>query len=398
MLTHDRLVELHRKLADQPVLSIYIDGDQHDPAERNSWRTRLEQGIDQVRTRLNGAADGEREALERALARVRDRLAGFEAFLPDKAFVAFATPDGLQHEETVSVRMPDVARWGRGIVVAPYVRGLKQERPVVVALLDSQRSRVFRYQDGGVAEIGDRVADTFMGDLTDTGTSKRSATSTGQRGETSTDAAQRYLEVAADRMIKDLAREVAEQAGDHGFVVIGGTTEMEQRLRATLPKSLDGRVMVEPSLGVEMRESALRKAVGDAATELTRSWQNELLEHVFDHARASGRATMGLGSTVRALEEMRVDTLLLSRSRVRGDPEEVERLIGLAFAGNAHVEETGGAAGERLDREAEGIAARLRFTVRGQERPSGAPEERESPAARQERAAEAAARPATGEG
>jgi hypothetical protein len=42
MLTHDRLVELSRELQHESVLSVYIDGNQHDPAERNKWRTQLE--------------------------------------------------------------------------------------------------------------------------------------------------------------------------------------------------------------------------------------------------------------------------------------------------------------------------------------------------------------------
>ena len=51
----------------------------------------------------------------------------------------------------------------------------------------------------------------------------------------------------------------------------------------------------------------------------------------------------------------------------------------MAFAGRAHVEEVSGAAGDRLDREAEGIAARLRFRLRAPG--SGHPDEMESPAA-----------------
>ena len=38
--------------------------------------------------------------------------------------------------------------------------------------------------------------------------------------------------------------------------------------------------------------------------------------------------------------------------------------MGIAFAGGAHVEEISGEAGERLDLESEGIAARLRFRIR----------------------------------
>ena len=56
MLTHDRLLELYRALADRPVLSIYVDGNQHDPAERKKWRIELERSSDRLfrRLRRNG--------------------------------------------------------------------------------------------------------------------------------------------------------------------------------------------------------------------------------------------------------------------------------------------------------------------------------------------------------
>ena len=82
---------------------------------------------------------------------------------------------------------------------------------------------------------------------------------------------------------------------------------------------------------------------------------------VFDQARAGSKGALGLQETTKALEEMRVDTLFLSREQTRDDPDNAERLIALAFAGHASVEEVSGAAGDLLDDESEGIAARLRF-------------------------------------
>lgn len=372
MLTHDGLLESHRELANAPVLSVYVDGNQHDPAERSTWRLQLEHGLAEARRSLAAAGPEEIASFDAAARWVEHELKGFDAFLPDKAFVAFATADRLAYGETVSVRMPNLVRWARGIAVTPYVRGLKQERPVVVTLLDSQRARVFLYQDGAVRETDDLRADTFVGDLTDSGASNRGAVVTGQRGETSTDAGRRYLQVAAERLVKELARVVAQRAGDHGFVVVGGTAEMETWLRDALPRGLDGRVSIEPSLQVEMTESEVREAVGASASEFTRRWQMELVQLLFDQARAGLRATMVDRDTERAIEELRVDSLLLSRTRTRTDPVDADCMIGMAFAGRAHVEEVAGAAGELLDREWEGIASRLRFRIPDPARPARA--------------------------
>jgi stalled ribosome rescue protein Dom34 len=286
--------------------------------------------------------------------------------------------------------MPNLVRWDRGIAVAPYVRGLKQERAVVIALSDSQRARIFLYRDGNVQEMDDLRADTFMGDLSDSGVSKRSQTRTGTRGETSTDAGQRYLEVAAERMVKELVEVIEHHAGDHGFVVIGGTVEMQNRVRDALSKEFDDRVAIDPALHVDMRDAELRRAVGGTASELTKRWQMNLVEFLFDQARAGGRATIGYRDTEQALEQMRVDTLLLSRARTREHAEDADRLIGMAFAGGAHVEEVAGAAGDLLDKEAEGIASRLRFRL--MEPQTGHPDEIETPEAQGERARREASR------
>jgi hypothetical protein len=365
MLNHDRLVELHRELAETPVLSVYIDGRQHDPAGRNKWRTQLEHGLDEERRKLARAGEAVEE-FDAAARLIQKAIEPFDAFPPGKAYVAFATSDKLWYAEPVAVTMPDLVRWDHGIAIAPYVRGLKQERQVVVALADSQRARIFLYRDGAVHEVEDLRADTFVGDLTDVGVSKRSAVRTGLRGETSTDAGQRVLEVAAQRMVKELVKEVVRHAGDHGFVVVGGTPEMSAWVRDDLPKHLGGRVLIDPSLHIGMRDVEVRQAVGAAASEMTKRWQLEEITTVFNPARAGARGEMGYRETERALREMRVDTLFLSRARTRDDPADTDRLVGLAFAGGALVEEVSGPTGDKLDREAQGVAARLRFPIDGQ--------------------------------
>jgi len=362
MLTHERLVELYRQLREENVLSVYLDVDQHDPAERTKWRRRLEQEVARRRKQLNG--NSERQEFEEAWSRIREELEGFDAFVPQKGWVGFATPGQLWYAEDLPVRMPDGVYWEKGMRVAPYVRGLKQERPVVVALMDSQRGRLFRYREGELSEVEDVRADTFVGDLSDVGMSKQGTTRTGIRGETSADHAQRILGVSADRMLKHLMDRVGEAAGPHGFVVIGATTEVAARAHAMLPKALQSRALEAPPLHIEMKDSEVREAAEHYASLLTERHQEELLTQVVDAARSGGRACLGREETERALQEMRVDTLLLSRSFIRDHADAADRCVGAALAQDAAVEEHSQLAADRLDREGEGVAARLRFTIR----------------------------------
>ena len=94
MLTHERLVELYRQLREENVLSVYLDVDQHDPAERTKWRRRLEQEVARRRKQLNG--NSERQEFEEAWSRIREELEGFDAFVPQKGWVGFATPGQLR--------------------------------------------------------------------------------------------------------------------------------------------------------------------------------------------------------------------------------------------------------------------------------------------------------------
>lgn len=374
MLSRERLVELYRELRDEPVLSVYLDGDQHDPAERDVWRRHLDQQLADVRTRIEEdpeASAGDLDRLAEATTRIREKLNGFDAFLPGKGWVGFATPDQLWYSESMQVPMPDLVRWEKGIRVAPYVRALKQQRSVILVLVDSRRARVFRYLDGEVTEPADLRADTFMGDLSDIGQPKRATNRSGVRGKTSTDAAQTFLAVGEERMLKELMDVVAEKVGDHGFLVLGGTSAAVSAAMRKLPNGIRDRTLERPSLHVEMKEDEVRGAAEEAASELTQQLQHAHLDDLLDRARSGGLGCLGMEETIRALVERRVGLLLLSRNLIRDAPDVADRAVGTAFEQNAEVEELSALAAEKLDAEAEGIGAVLRFRVREREDVSG---------------------------
>jgi hypothetical protein len=376
MLTHARLVELYRDLKDEPVLSVYLDVDQHDPAERDAWRRRLEREMAEARrgVEANGGAAGD---LELAWDRLKGALEPYDGFVDGRGWVGFASPATLHYAESIPVPMPDLVRWEKGIRVAPYMRGLKQHRPVVVVLADRQRARILVYRNGEVEEPEDLLADTALGDLSDVGTNKRAYESraagsersrgaiSGVRGETATDQAQRILEVSSDRMWKALGQAVAGYAGAHGFVVLGGPHETVGRLGEYLPDATRGRVAERVSLHLGMSAAEVRDAAEAAAHEMSAAHHADLVDEVVDRARSGGRAVLGRDATLKALREMRVEMLLLSADLLRDDPDFADRCAGTALLQDAAVEEVSGAGGGRLNEEGGGIGARLRYRVDG---------------------------------
>lgn len=363
MLTREELVELYRDLKGEKVLSVYMDGKANDFSERHLWLRRFEQNVGEVRKALNGRPAQEADGFGDALSRVKEALDEYDQFLPDRGWVGFATPERLVHAMPVRVPMPDLVRWENGIRVAPYVRALKQGRLVVAVTVDSRRARIFKYRDGTLGEPENLTVDTFLGDLTDMNVSKRATSHSGVRGKTGTDAAQRFLGVGSERMMKALMDQVVDRVGEDGLLVVGGTPEAISAAVDHLPRSLESRRIERPSLRLEMSDADVRDEIEKAASELNQRIQEELLGEVLDQAKAGGRGALGPETVERALREGRVDTLLLSRNFIRANPDYADHLVGAAFEHHGDVEELSGEGADRLDSEGEGVAARLRYTT-----------------------------------
>jgi len=361
MLNLNELIELHRSLRGEKVLSVYLNGTAHDFSERDLWRRRLDHELVDLRRQLEESHPEEVEPFSAAVAHVQGALEGFVHFLPGRGWVGFATADRFVQGHPLRVPMPDLARWELGARVAPYVRALKQDRVVVAVLVDSRRVRVFEYHDGSLTEPDSLRAETFLGDLTDVSVSKRATGHSGVRGETATDAAQRLLDVGSERMLKRVVDLVSERVGRDGLLVVGGTHEAGSALLNLLPASLRSRATERPSLTVDMSLAQLQGPVETAASELTQGLQAELLAEVIDQAKSGQKGALGPVDVEEALRAGQVDTLLLTRGFIQGNPDYADSLVGLALDFHGEIEELSVDGGRRLDHEGAGVAARLRY-------------------------------------
>lgn len=361
MLDRDDLVRLYRDLRDRPVLSVYLDVDQHDPALRRAWRTRFEHEVS-VEARRVSENGGDDDAFRSALQHLEGALQD-EGFMKGRGWVGFATADGLAYHDALPVPMPNLVRWEDGIRAAPYIRGLKRLRRIAVVIADRRRARHFALGEGELTELPALVADQDLGDLSDVGVRKSGTRRTGVRGETATDQAQRILEQSADRMWKSTVEQLIELAGEDGFIVVGGTPETVGRIESLLPARLHDRTETSTHLHLDMSLAEVRDAVSEVAAALNQRLQEDLVDGVVDQARSGGKGVLGRDATVAALRQMRVDTLLVSRSFLRDDPELADRCVGTALAQDAEVEEVSGTGADRLDSEGDGMGARLRYRV-----------------------------------
>lgn len=359
MLNRERLTRLHRDLRDESVLTVYLDTDQHDPAQRGVWRTRLDRACAELRRELEAAGKdtapftAARERLEASLPA--------DGFLPGEGWVAFASHDRVHYADGVPFSVPNLVLWDTGLHLAPYFRGLKQLRPAILVVADRRHARFIRFREGALEEEPGLVAFADLGDVSDSGVAKRAARSTGVRGATAKDLARRFLQVEAERLHHDAVDRVRTEVGNDGLVLLGGPTETTSRLLNLLDKSLLPRTRVVSGVSVEDDTSRMAPLVRDAVSELSRSLQEVLLEEVLSQALSQGKGKTGTRDSRKALRENRADLLLVSSGLLEREAELADQLVGAALDQSADVELLVGNAATRLDEVGEGLAVRLRY-------------------------------------
>ncbi|HEU4631107.1 MAG TPA: hypothetical protein VFS08_15250 [Gemmatimonadaceae bacterium] len=363
MLTPRELHRLLDELAHRRVLSVYLDTRVTDPAMRDAWRPTLQAGLREARARITDAA--ERAHFDRAAASLHDPFPAPGGLWGAPGWVAFVTAEGRRYVAELPVRPTTLVAWRDGPVIAPYLRALKQHRPVIVGLVDSRSARLHRYAQGELELVEElsvpREEPAGVERLTGPAASAISAPVA--RGAVGTDVAQRRRRAAFERLAASLATRIGQLAGTAGWVLIGGTPEWARLAGAALPRHLDGRALVSATLDHDAPADEIARAAKRAATQLRGEHGRRLLGQLLDRAGGHGRAAVGVPAVQRALRTHAVDLLLLSPGFIHAHERDAEDLVRAALAGGADVEVPSGHAAEQLDRVTDGIAARLRFAI-----------------------------------
>jgi len=359
MLTQQAVRYLHDAVGTGRVLSVYLDAHASDPAERRGWRVRLNGMIRALEG--NAESDADKQGLQAALKHLDYELAAYEGALPGRGWLGFATPERLIYAGTSPAPFPDLARWATGVHITPYLRALKQARPVLVAIGDQRRVRLLRYQDGELEQVA--AISPSAGHHRDVdGVSKRASSRSGTRGVSRTDAAQRAKEQTLGRLLHDVHAHLANLRGGDVLLLAGGSREVTTGIARDLPGWAAGRTAELGEITADATLAEIRQAVEAAASVISARLHVELVDEVIDTTRSDGRACVGPEHTDRALQAGAVDTLVVSRNFSQGEPDLANHFCWMAFNEGATVEEVGGEAATKLDAEG-GIGARLRFSV-----------------------------------
>jgi peptide chain release factor subunit 1 len=295
----DQLRRLSELRLDRPVvLSLYLDLDPAQFATPPARATAIGSLLDEADRKLrdhNGLSHEDRMDLETSLGRARTLL---QHDLPSEGAHAVAVFASQAADLFEAMKLPRSVRnrveIGRSPLVGPLARLERRER-WCVALVSRRDARLFRGSPDGLREIA-QIHDTVFGQH--------------DRGGWSQARYQRGIEKEKDDHLKNTADALMKHYKRRPFqrLIVGGPREVvadfESKLHGYLADRLAGRIEVDVDSSTP--EQVLR-AAQPRFEELEEERESQALERLGEGTRA----VSGLNDTVGALNERRVETLLL---------------------------------------------------------------------------------------
>jgi peptide chain release factor subunit 1 len=302
------LVESARRLVEHRpghrVLSLYLDLDPERFATPPARVSQIRSLIDEAAKRLEGMeglGHDERIGLREDLERVRDYLlSGDPPFQGARALAVFSSGRGGLFE---TVQLPRSVPGQVVFDTAPYVEPMiatAQQRDWCVVLVSRRHARIFTGEADSLAETLEHE-DAVHGQH--------------DQGGWSQPRYERSVEKEVDDHLRAVAEIIEQRCRGRGFdrLALGGPPEIVPRIEGMLSEPVlarlaPGRVEVDVS---SAGESEIRTAVARLVEEDDRRSEREALDRMAAGIGTGGRGAGGPEDTVSALNERRVETLLL---------------------------------------------------------------------------------------
>ena len=347
------------------VVSIYLE---LDPADRGEgWRTRLHNGLEQLRRAAAGAEHERKVALRATADRIEARFDSAEPPRPraEAGFVEVAAKAGRelwQHFHLAPRQGAAGVHLGAAPVLAPLLDLVRRSRPRAVALVSAERLRLLRWAPGEREELADWELTLFSDDWRERKSprpSDRAATS--GISASGHDRFDQRLEANRERFLSECGRRAARLAGERALgelLAFGSPPHVNRFAEGAGPAPLELVSAGDQDL-IAAAAGELEAPIA-AATERTEvERERKLALRALDGARGGGRGSAGADETAVALGEGRVEHLLFDFG-ADGSAPDVEPLIRAALATDAAITWVAPAASGLLA-DSDGVAALLRY-------------------------------------
>jgi len=280
-----------------PITTCYVDVDGRRLVRHQDVVHELDCVLKQARQRAEGqpSVQVDLDRIERFVQEGLDRKG-------TRGLVIFASSaNGLW--EVVPLPVP--VRTQVVVNTAPAVGQLESvlqaHEPMAVLLADRQRARLFCIELGRIVERTELI-DELPRDYD-------------QRGQSERGTPDAHVEAIAHQHLRRAARAAFDLFQVHPFrdLVIGApesvASELKAQLHPYLAERLGGRIQVP----IDAPESAVLDAAQEIEAELERARDAVVVERLREAASAGRRGVAGLGPTLEALAERRVEHLVVSK-------------------------------------------------------------------------------------
>jgi peptide subunit release factor 1 (eRF1) len=279
------------------TLSVYLDVDQSRPSNLNrGFETQLKNLIANIRPTIQNAAELERFSL--AAHRITDFVSAYQPKARGLGLF-FDVSDGFFRDVEFDIPIQREANWDREFYLQPLVNALDQFETYGVALLDRHNLRLFAVFLGHIVEhVHEGFGPDRVRHIKTSGSDYIGAASRIQR---KADENVRLNLKHAVKMIDWLV-----ESRHLNRLILAGTKEITAELRNLLPKRLAMRIIGQVDIGMDVLPSDVLAATMHIAEEYERETEIQKVKEVVTTAAKTGRAVVGLGHTLRAVNSDRV--------------------------------------------------------------------------------------------
>lgn len=376
------------------VLSVYVTADPHDEQPQPAWRLRVQNELKRLREQARNA--GSREYYKAVSGRLQAIDGDIERLLDPRTRglgrALFATvSDGQVEQFSLQVPLTDDVTLAPTPRLRPLVTAWSTAAPGGAAVVGADEIRIIDVRFGFVEDVGTIPHPDDLADRRElTGKGHATPTTTHHSSASHQDLFEKREEDRLLRYLQSAGAQIAAYAREWNWVslAITGEAKYAQAVTEGLPADVPAEVVTLPHAITSLGRSKLAATVGPVLAEARERHYRKLAERVRDVAFSShgGAAACGLAATLAALQDGRVEHLLLAEhgqwtgrrspdGRLAPD-EEVppgasaeelvpesrldERMIELAFREGAAITVLDDTAGAPLA-DVEGIAALLRW-------------------------------------
>lgn len=310
MFSHRDLEKL-LMISEDHLLSVYLNTDpSQDP--KGSYRIWLKDALKTLEGRVEGS---EQKRFREAADHVHAHMKEFRA--QGKSWVAFVG-NGLVAQYDLRVPVENEVQWGRPeLTQLEWL--LEEYRPYGVVLVDSEQLRFFVVAMNEIREMDDRLLELDTSDwrrkeISPPSQPRGTPVRGSVRGGNERDAFAERVRVQTEKFWREASGVLRRLNELHRAekLVLGGPKAIRERFMQTLGAE-SSRVIGQISLPLDASPSAVLAESVSVIHTHERAREMEVVEELLRRASISDRAGVGLLPTLKALQESRVERVIVNR-------------------------------------------------------------------------------------